>query len=336
MNLSHVHKRILLTVAAILSAAMLLLQGCGNSSGAGDPPASAVQSTQKTGTIHMTYVKSPLNIPSILEKKDQIFENAFQPDGISVEYADLDAGPKQTEAIAAGRMDICHALGGTSAILAAANGIDLKIVGIYSRAPEAFMLMVKDPSIQSVKDLKGKTIAGPKGTILHQLLLAALKKEGMGTDDVKFVSMGIPQASAALAGGSADAALLAGPATLKMQNEGARILTTGKGLLDATIVIAMRNDFIKEHPDTARKFMDTHQQVVTNYMADPQSAYAITAAETGLNQEQVSIMAKWYDFDPAIRAADIIDLEETQDFLIQTGMLEKDKKINIQELCASL
>ena len=317
----------------LLSLFLLAFAGCGSKAASGSstpPPAKKLES------IRMTYVKSPLNIPSILEKKDKIFENAFQADGTSIAYSDLDAGPKQTEAMAAGKMDICHALGGTSAILAAANGIDLKIVGIYSRAPEAFMLMVKDSSIQSMQDLKGKTIAGPKGTILHQLLLAALKKAGMQADDVQFVSMGIPQAAAALAGGSADAALLAGPATLKMQNEGCRVLTTGKGLLDATIVIAMRSDFIRDYPDAAKKFMDTHAQVVAGYAAKPESAYAAAAAETGLSEEQVRTMAKWYDFDPSIRAADIMDLEETQDFLVQTGMLEKDKKIDIKALCQTL
>ena len=253
--------------------------------------------------------------------RDRVFEKAFKDDGITITYSDLDAGPKQTEALAAGKIDVCHALGGTSAILARANGIDLTVVGVYSRAPEAFMIMTKDPSIQSVKDLKGKKIAGPKGTILHQLLLAALAKEGMSADDVQFVSMGIPQAAAALSGGSADAALLAGPATLKMKNDGARILTTGKGLLDATIVIAMRSDFIKQYPEVAKKFMQTHEKVVKDYLADPQKYYGTAAAETGLTEDQVQAMAGWYDFNPAITDADIEDLTKTQDFLVETGML---------------
>lgn len=305
--------------------AMAGLAGCGQEKSA--------NAAKKPETINMTYVKSPLNIPSIIEKKDQVFEKVFKDDGITITYSDLDAGPKQTEALAAGKIDVCHALGGTSAILARANGIDLTVVGVYSRAPEAFMIMTKDPSIQSVKDLKGKKIAGPKGTILHQLLLAALAKEGMSADDVQFVSMGIPQAAAALSGGSADAALLAGPATLKMKNDGARILTTGKGLLDATIVIAMRSDFIKQYPEVAKKFMQTHEKVVKDYLADPQKYYGTAAAETGLTEDQVQAMAGWYDFNPAITDADIEDLTKTQDFLVETGMLEKDRKIDIKALC---
>lgn len=308
--------------------AMAGLAGCGQEKSA--------NAAKKPETINMTYVKSPLNIPSIIEKKNQVFEKAFKDDGITITYSDLDAGPKQTEALAAGKIDVCHALGGTSAILARANGIDLTVVGVYSRAPEAFMIMTKDPSIQSIKDLKGKKIAGPKGTILHQLLLAALAKEGMSADDVQFVSMGIPQAAAALSGGSADAALLAGPATLKMKNDGARILTTGKGLLDATIVIAMRSDFIKQYPEVAKKFMQTHEKVVKDYLADPQKYYGTAAVETGLTEDQVQAMAGWYDFNPAITDADIEDLTKTQDFLVETGMLEKDRKIDIKALCQSV
>lgn len=60
--------------------------------------------------------------------------------------------------------------------------------------------------------------------------------------------MGIPETAAALAGGSADAGLLAGPAALKMTAGGARILSTGEGLLDASIVIAMRGISSKNIP----------------------------------------------------------------------------------------
>ena len=320
-------KAIFVGLASLIMA--VALAGCGSSQPAQD-------TAKKPEAIHMTYVKSPLNIPSIVEKKDHVFEDAFKPEGIAIDYSDLDAGPKQTEAMAAGKIDICHALGGTSAILAKANGVDLTIVGIYSRAPQAFMIMTKDPSIQSVKDLKGKKVAGPKGTILHQLLLAALAREGMSPDDVDFVSMGIPQASAALSGGSVDAALLAGPATLKMKADGGRVLTTGEGLLDATIVIAMRTDFINQYPDVAKKFMATHARVVKYYAENPQQDYAAAAEATGLTIDQVEAMAGWYDFDPAIREEDIADLEQTQDFLIQTGMLEKDKKIDISSMCKPL
>lgn len=311
-----------------LTIATVALTGCGTA---------VTKDTAKPTVINMTYVKSPLNIPSIIEKDSSLFETEFGKENIKIDYSNLDAGPKQTEALAAGSIDICHALGGTSAILAAANGVDLKIVGIYSRAPEAFAIIIKDPTIQTVEDLKGKTIAGPKGTILHQLLIAALAKEGLQPDDVNFISMGIPQAAAALINGSADAALLAGPIALKIQQQdGARVLTTGKGLLDATIVIAANNTFIQKYPDVMKQFMAIHSKVVTDYLNNPKSAYGATMKETGLTEAQIATMEKWYDFDPVIKDSDIKDLEKTQDFLIQTNMLKPDKKIDIKSIITTL
>ena len=318
--------------ALVLTICSLLAFGCGSNAPAADKAPAKKAEAPKLTALNLTYVKSPLNIPSIIEKRRNVFEEAFKGDGIAIKYSDLNAGPKQTQAMAAGQIDVCHALGGTSAILAAANGVDLKIVGIYSRAPKAFNIITKNPNIRSVKDLKGKTIAGPKGTILHQLLIAALKREGLSINDVKFVSMGIPETAAALTGGSADAGLLAGPAALKMTNDGGRILTTGQGLLDATIVIAMRNDFIKNYPEQARKFMDTHRKVISDYKRDPKGFYGDASEETGLTIQQVDLMAKWYNFDPSISDSDIKDLEATQTFLIQTGMLEESKKIDIKKI----
>ena len=321
-------KRVLITAMSIVALSLSLF-GCGQSDKA--------NTTGKYPTaINMTYVKSPLNIPSIIEKEQKIFEKEFEKEKIAINYAQIDSGAKQTEAIAAGSIDIAHALGGTSAILAAANGVDVKIIGMYSRAPEAFTIIVTDPAIKSVADLKGKTVAGPKGTILHQLLMSALKKEGLSANDVNFVSMGIPESAAALSGGSVQAALLAGPIAIKAQDQGARVLVNGKGLLEASIVIGVRNDFLKKHPDVVKRFLASHQKVVADYQKNPQSFYAPTMKETGLSENQINIMSPWYDFTPTIKDSDIKDLEATQDFLIATGMLPKEKKINIQSMIATV
>jgi sulfonate transport system substrate-binding protein len=59
-------------------------------------------------------------------------------------------------------------------ILSAANGADIKIIGMYSTSPRAYCLYSADEGINSPQDLRGKTVAGPKGTNLHELLAAYL------------------------------------------------------------------------------------------------------------------------------------------------------------------
>ena len=312
-----------------LLLAAMITAGCGGQ-GKQDQPAAA----PKVDTINISYVKLPLNVPSIVEKKLNLFEKEFGKDNIKAVFPEITEGPKMTEAMAAGSLDFSNALGGTSAILAASNGVKLKVIGMYSRAPKAFTLMAKDPAIKTVADLKGKQVAGPKGTILHQLLLAAQAKEGLKAEDVAFINMGIPPAMTAMLNGNVEAALIAGPAVSKAIEAGAHIVTTGEGLLDATIVIAVREDFLAKHPDLVKRYLNVHTESL-QYMKDhPEEVYGMTAQETGLSLEQVKSMFGLYDFNPTIKESDIVDLEKTQEFLKQNGMLTK--PIDIRSMIATV
>ena len=284
--------------------------------------------------LKVTYVKQPLNIPSIVDKANQTIVKGFEIDGTKVTFPEISSGAKQTEALAAGSLDIASCLGGTSAILAASNGADVKVVGIYSRAPKAFNIMVKDPAIKTAADLKGKRVAGPKGTILHQILAAALVKEKLTLKDVEFRSIGIPAAVNALLSGEADAALVAGADVLRAQKAGAHILANGEGLVNATIVVGVGGKFLKEHPEAVKKYMTLHQESIEFMKKNPEKAFEFTAKETGLSIEDVKLMAPWYDFSTAITEKDIKDLEETQAFLLANDMQKK--KIDIKSMLAEV
>ena len=304
--------------------------GCGFAPATPSAPAKPAAAYPKS--ISLTYVKAPLNVPSIVEKKLGLLEKEFAKDKIAVQYPEITVGSKQTEAMAAGSLDFAHALGGTSAILAAANGVDLKIIAIYSRAPKAFVVLTKGDKIQKVSDLKGKKVAGPKGTILHQLILAALAKEGLKPDDIQFVSMDLPSSAAALMNGSVDAALSAGPDAIRAEKAGARILTTGEGLVEATIVTAVRGEFLQKHPDLVKRFLNTHNAAIEHMRSKPDEVLAMTAAETGLPADTVKLMLPMYDFSPTVKPSDIAELKRTQEFLLQNGMLKK--SIEIEKMIA--
>ena len=143
-----------------------------------------------------TYVTSPLNVPTIIERNQNIFAEDFGKMGISVEYAEINSGADQTQALASGDVQVLYAVGATSVILSAANGADIKVLNMYSRSPKAFSMYAKDDSLTSPESLKGKTVAGPAGTNLHELLAAYLATGGMTIQDVNYVNMSIPDAKA--------------------------------------------------------------------------------------------------------------------------------------------
>ena len=323
-------KRKFLALLLTLITITAILAGCGGNA----PKAPEKKAAAPLKELKATYVKAPLNIPSIVDKANQTIVKGFEKDGTKVTFPEITSGAKQTEALAAGSLDIASCLGGTSAILAASNGADVKVVGIYSRAPKAFNIMVKDPAIKTAADLKGKRVAGPKGTILHQVLAAALAKEKLTLKDVEFRSVGIPAGVNALLSGEADAALVAGAEVLRAQRAGARVLANGDGLVNATIVVGVSGKFLKEHPDAVKKYMALHQESIDFMKKNPDKAFAFTAKETGLSTDDVKLMAPWYDFTTAITDKDLKDLEETQEFLLANDMQKK--KIDIKTIIAEV
>jgi sulfonate transport system substrate-binding protein len=286
----------------------------------------------KIDKISITYVKLPLNVPAILVKRLGLLEKEFDPDGITIQRPEFTAGPQQTQAMAAGSIQLTSVLGSDSAILARANGIDLKVVAAFSRAPKAFSVMAKNPSITTMADLKGKTVAGPKGTLLHHLLFAALKKAGLKPADVKFVNMGIAQAQAALISGSIDAALVAGPSLVPAEAAGARVLVSGDGIVGGLTVIAVSGTFLRDHPDLVKRYLKVHDQALRYMKNHPAESIKIVAEETQISETDVKRMLPWYDFSPKVTRGDLADLASTQAFLKENDMLTN--TIDIKDLIA--
>lgn len=291
---------------------------------------SACGKENKVKEINLTYVKSPLNIPSILEKNLKMFDKEFEKDGIKINFYELTTGPEQTNALAAGELDFLHALGGTSAIIAASNGVDLKITNVYSRSPKGFMILSKNDDINTPESLKGKKIGGPKGTILHQILVGYLGKGNLKEEDIEFINMGLPEALAAMESGHIDAALLAGPVALKAIKNGAKVVTNGEGLTQGLVVTAVSGKFLKENPELVKRFLKVNEEAVKYIEENFENTLKITAEDVGLTEKEVLELYPLYDFNPEIREADIQDLIETQEFLMKNGMQEN--KIDISTI----
>lgn len=280
--------------------------------------------------VAVTYVTAPLNVPSITERGRGIFADAFGELGVDVTYSELTTGPEQTAALASGDIQFLFAVGATSVLLSAANGADIAIVDMYSRSPEAFMLITGADGPTTPDELVGATIGGPKGTILHELLLAYLASGGYSADDVEFVDMAIPAAQAALAGGSVDVALLAGPTAATMLADGYQKVTDGVGLVGATIVVATSREFADANPMLVETFLAAHEQVLAYMAENPDEVLAMAAAETGLPESTVAEMYAMYDFSAEITDADIAAMEQTQEFMVANGMIEE--PVDIQGL----
>lgn len=277
--------------------------------------------------IALTYVKSPLNVPSMVEKDKLIFSNAFSKYNLPVVYSELTAGPDQTQALASGDIQFLYAVGATSVILAKANGADIKIINAYSRSPKSFVIFSKNV-IKDVNDVRGKKVAGPKGTILHELLASYLNSLGLKETDIQFISMGIPESYAALSGGSVDMALLAGPSAYNTAKEGYNIVATGENLIEPVVVVATSEKFYNGNKELVDTFINAEKEILDYMDNNYDEIISISAKETGLTEEAVKEMYPMYDFDIDITDKDIASMKKTEEFMRENKMIENEVNIN--------
>lgn len=276
--------------------------------------------------LNVTYVTAPLNVPSIVEKQKAFFQKHLP--GVKINYKEITSGADQTQALASGDVDVLFGLGGSSAVLAKSNGQDLKVINMYSKAPEAFSIFSKDKSIKSQNDLRGKTIGGPVGTNLHQLLVSYLWLNNMTTDDVNFTNMQIPDAAAALESGDLDVALLGGPAAYKAKEAGFNEVANGKELIDAIICVASSEKFINDHPDVVKALKEAHDEILGFMEEEPEETCEIVKKELDLDDKAYDYMYPMYDFSNEIEEDDKKGFERTKDFMLDNGMIEKDFDVN--------
>lgn len=271
--------------------------------------------------LNISYVKSPFNLQLIVMKEKAFLEKRLAALGVKVAWHDINSGAVQAQALAAGSLDVAGVMNSTSIIIANSQGNPVKVVASVSRPLEVFALVVPARGAKSVKELKGRTVAGPKGTVAHQLLVAALVKNGMRISDVNFVHMGIPQAAAALRSGSAEAALLAANFIMQSQGEGSRVLLTARGYVTPKLMMAASGAFVQNHPKLLAEVVAAHKEAFDWMQANREEAIALGARVQGVTLEQARKLYAWSHFARRFTAEDLASMDEDQDFLLANDMI---------------
>ncbi|SOE97365.1 NitT/TauT family transport system substrate-binding protein [Burkholderia sp. D7] len=110
------------------------------------------------------------------------------------------------DAIASGAADVCMVSGYNMVLSRIEQGAKVKIVGAGMKK-SALTVFAKPDGIQSLADLRGKTVAvGPAQGLLHTLMRQLMKEKGIDASQVNFVDKGSnDQCFEAVVKGEADA-----------------------------------------------------------------------------------------------------------------------------------
>jgi NitT/TauT family transport system substrate-binding protein len=139
------------------------------------------------------------------------------------------------------------------------QGAPIKIVYLGHRDGTA-MMVHKDSSIYSIKDLKGKRVAVPnRYSNQYLVLFRGLRDAGLSIKDIDIVEMPPPDMPAALYARAVDAVTSGEPLMAQTQLEGyGRVLYQAKDIWPNFIscVLVVHEKAINEHPEWVQKLVD--------------------------------------------------------------------------------
>jgi NitT/TauT family transport system substrate-binding protein/sulfonate transport system substrate-binding protein len=275
------------------------------------------------GEINVSYVESPFNIQIMVMKERGMLEKAFAEKNIAVKWRDINSGAEQAQAMAAGSLDIASVINSTSVILANAAENRVEIAAVVSRPRGSFALLVGPGVPGSVRELKGKTVAGPKGTVLHQMLVAALAKEGLTQEDIKFIQMGLPEARAALLSGQIDGALQAASLIIRGEEAGLKRLFTADGYLTPLLLTAARPAFAQKYPELLKLYLRTQNAAYDWILANTQEAVAIGSRYQKISPADGMRLYEWGGMARVLEGADVEALKADVRFLLEQKMISR-------------
>lgn len=275
-------KTFIKTLFFIIAAAALA--GCsGKASGEQD-------SKPKKITLDYAYYS-----PTSLVLKDKGWaEEIFKKEGIEVEYVLSQGSNKALEFLNSKSVDFGSAAGG-AAFMAKEKGAPIEVVYIFSK-PEWTALVATDPSIQSVKDLKGKKVAATYGTDPYIFLLRALEEEGLSNKDVEIINLQHSDGASALLSGEVDAWAGLDPHMARVEKESGGNLFFRNPDFNTYGTLNVRKDFAEKYPEYVEKVIEVYEKARQWAIEHPEETSEILAKEAQIDLDIAKLQIERNDF----------------------------------------
>jgi len=221
------------------------------------------------------------NPVSLVLKEKGWLEDALGKRGTKVNWV-LSLGSNKANGFLAANAVQFGSTAGSAAFLARANGSPIKTVFLYSRPEWTAIVIGKNASFKSVKDLKGKKIAATRGTDPWFFLIRSLRANGLAQADVEIVDLQHPDGRAALERGNVDAWAGLDPHMAASQLDAGSKLLYRNVNFNTYGALNTREDFLTEHPDLVGVVLDQYQRARAYAIAHPDETAKILAEASKL------------------------------------------------------
>lgn len=216
-----------------------------------------------------------------------------------INWVKMNSGGDAIQAFGSESLDISQ-VGSSPAVKSVSPPLskDLKVMWISDVIEDAESLIVKDPEVETLADLSGKTIAVPFGSTAHYSLLTALGEEGL-TGEVRVINLATDAILAAWQRDEIDAAWVWEPTLTQLVESGHPILSSkdSAGLGAPTFdLVSGTSAFIEANPDFVRMWTQVQAEGNRLMNEEPELAAVSIAVQLGVTPEEAGKLLDGYQY----------------------------------------
>ncbi|MEM9511897.1 MAG: ABC transporter substrate-binding protein [Cyanobacteria bacterium J06642_2] len=215
-------------------------------------------------------------------------EGLFEKNGVNVEMRWFDSYLGSMEALAAGQLD-GNAQTLNDTISFAADAVNGEVVVLVNDNSAGNDKIIVAEGIDTIADLKGKTVAVEEGVVDDFLLTLGLEDNGMSRDDVVIRGLETGAAAAAFAAGQVDAVGAFPPFwATALEREGSKELFSSADFPGAIPdLLVVTQTLVDEQPEKVQAIVNTWFDTLEFMQENPERSDEIIAKRVGVSVEEL-------------------------------------------------
>ncbi len=216
-------------------------------------------------------------------------EDFFKKNNVSVELVNFPVYSDSVQAFATGQLDMLS-LATPDTIAPYINGIKLESVLVLDNSNGADGL-VANSSVNSIADLRGKSVATEYGTIEHFFLLNVLKTAGLKESDINLVNLSISDSAPAFLSDKVEAACLWEPSLSQaLAKKDSKLLTSSKdtpGLIPDVLVAG--GDMLENGKQDIINVINAYYDAMDFYVANEDKAIKDMSKGAQISEDEMKV-----------------------------------------------
>lgn len=304
-----------ISLLAVMALIIGTFTGCGSSE--------AAENVQEVVIRVWVPSTDPSPAPLYVALSEGLFEQEFADDNVKIEALEFANGPAANEAFLAGELDVASQIGDQPILIGIQSGVKSVVIGRSMKSRAEGLVVANDSDIETVADLKGKSIAVYIGTSYQKVLLQILQDAGLSESDVEFVNITDANSSiAALSRNEVDAIFITNYQFLTAEENG-----VGRVIADGTehsnyAFLEFSQEFYDAYPDLVEKYVRAYKKAEQIVKEDPEKAYREIAEYLEMETDEVKKVVEANDYSLTLDDDTREDFSLTAQFMVDQELID--------------